>query len=170
MFSCSIVNAAELTEATVTYGEIKDEGVEVKVKFSKDISDYDFDSKWEKENNTTIKRTFVQGAYAYVYAKDSNDNIEAGKIAVPVKLQKGEILNMASKEEGVTISNLSVKDTSIATVVDDLKIKAIKAGNTKIKGNVTFSNIPLQYEWDLTVVEKSEEKPTDDKQEEKNNK
>lgn len=150
--SINTVNAAT-TQATVTYGEITENGVEVTVKFSKDISENTFSNKWNKEDSNTIKATFAEGACAYVYVKSSDGSIEEGKIAIPIKLQEKETLDMTSKDTGVTISNLSVQDTSIVTV-DGLKIKAVKEGKTKINADVKFTSDDetKKYTWDVTVV------------------
>ena len=150
--SINIVNAAT-TQATVSYGEITDNGVEVTVKFSKDISEDTFGSKWQKVDKNNIKATFSEGAYAYVYVKSSEGAIEEGKIAVPIKLQEKETLDMTSKDTGVTISNLKSEDTTIATV-SGLKITALKEGKTKITADVKFSSNDesKKYTWDVTVV------------------
>ena len=150
--SINTVNAAT-TQASVEYGEITDNGVEVSVKFSKDISGETFSSKWQKVNNNTIKANFPEGAYAYVKVESSNGDKEEGIVAVPVKLQEKEILDMTSKESDVTLSNLKSEDTSIATV-NGLKVTAVKEGKTKITADIKFSSSDetKKYTWDLTVV------------------
>ena len=150
--SINTVNAAT-TQASVECGEITDNGVEVSVKFSKDISGETFSSNWQKVDNNTIKANFAEGAYAYVKVESSNGDKEEGIVAVPVKLQEKEILDMTSKESDVTLSNLKSEDTLIATV-NGLKVTAVKEGKTKITADIKFSSSDetKKYTWDLTVV------------------
>lgn len=161
--SINTVNAAT-TQASVAYGKITDKGVEVTVKFSRDISEDTFDSKWEKVDTDTIKATLAEGTYAYVKVESSNGDKEEGIIAVPVKMQEKEVLDMTSKDSDITLSNLKSEDTSIATV-SSLKVTAVKEGKTKITGDVKFSSDDetKKCTWDLTVTKKEETKPVEEK-------
>lgn len=167
--SINTVNAATTTQATVTYGEITENGVEVTVKFSKDISENTFSGKWSKEDSNTIKATFAEGACAYVYVKSSDGSIEEGKIAIPIKLQEKEKLNMVSTDTGLTISNMQSADTTIATVSGNT-VTAVKEGKTTITADVKVSgdDVSKVYNWDLTVVKNSSTTEDNTKQDEEN--
>lgn len=128
LFMTKKVNAEETTKsATVTYGKVTDSGVSVTLTFSQDLKDVTIGDGWTVSGKSATK-TMKQGSIYMCDVGFADGTRENAKVAVPIELKVGEILDMSKIGK-----DFSVSDTTIATV-SGAKITAEKAGTTTLKG------------------------------------
>lgn len=153
------VEAETVKTATVSYGDITEDGVQVTITYSQDITEFELGEGWTISGNTATK-LMEQGSVYVNNITFSDGTIEMAKVAVPVNLKIGEILKM----ENLSPKNISVTDESIASVSDS-EITAKEVGKTTI--NATIGLTPeyiggsgtqvitdYDFTWDLTVEDK----------------
>lgn len=152
------VNAA-IARANITYGEITDEGVTTTVRFHSDMTGINYDNPekniyWTQSGNT-YTTVLKPGSYYYMFKDNGDNSIEYANIAVPVEITVGTELTLSD-----TLSEISVKDTSIASLNGNV-IKGLKAGKTTYSATAEIEGSTVDFTWDLTVADDSTEEDSD---------